>query len=264
MNQDYMPAPQTPAAKVISYLNQIPEDAEVTAKQIAEAMGLEYYNVINLGQTYINAGYLVREKVGVQYFWRRGPRKLDPEFVALHPIIKEVKLDFVPTRRQEQQATKEDGEMDNQIRVGAVLSETGFNPGPVQGKNESSSLVKKFAEPTNVRPDVDMTDEQWDDVTRGRTSPVSAPPPEPDEEVPLMVRARNTLVDNPPPKPEARAKTETMRVPVVSQEMKIGIFSDGSLVIQRGSKIETYNPAETAKLCRFMDRMMLKNFSVQE
>jgi len=263
---EYVPAPQTTAAKIISYLNQIPEGAEVTTKQIAEAMGLEYFQVINMSNIYFNAGYILREKAGVQYFWRRGPRKLDPELVAMHPIVKHVELDFVPTRKT-QEPKKEDGEVSEQIRVGQVLETNGFNPGPPQGKPESSSLVKKFSEPTQVRDTndgtSDMSDDEWDDVTRGRTGSVAKTAPVEDE-VPPMVRTRNSLINDPPAKPEPRAKTETMRVPVVATDMKIGIFSDGSLTIQRGAKVDVYSPAEAAKLCRFMDRMMLKNFSIKE
>jgi len=223
---DYLPGVGTSAAKIISYLHLIPEDAEVGSATISEATGVSSADIINSGDRCVMAGYMLRTKVGYKYFYKRGHKSPPQEYIERHRPAKMPELDYVPKATNGHEGAA-------QIVVGQVMG-SGFNPGPPQGKPEESSLTKKFADPRIL-----------DDEERS----------------PVMEMRDKIMTEGVPP---AREKTKMMKVPVAATDMKVGIFSDGSLTIERRGRTENYSPEEVVTLVRFLDRMMLKNGSIAQ
>jgi len=78
-------------------------------------------------------------------------------------------------------------------------------------------------------------------LREAQAAPPVQRPPSP-AEVPARPSAR---LDHAAPVPPAR-------------EMRVGVWSDGSIAIERHGRVETYSPTETAQLMRFFDRFLLR------
>lgn len=61
----------------------------------------------------------------------------------------------------------------------------------------------------------------------------------------------------PAPEPQPRADR---RVPATTAErdLRVGLWSDGSICIERAGRVESYSPTEAAQLMRFFDRFLMR------
>lgn len=60
-----------------------------------------------------------------------------------------------------------------------------------------------------------------------------------------------------PPAPAQEAASKPARKAAPSA-LRVGVWSDGSLVIERAGRVETYTPEETLQLVKILDRMLMK------
>lgn len=103
--------------------------------------------------------------------------------------------------------------------------------------------------------------------TRSLSDRFSAPRVVPDgHDSAIVLTARNALVGAPQPErvtPQDTAPVSTETAPPlrypkpVPPALRAGIWSDGSLAIERNGRIETYTPEETQYLLRFLTRTLL-------
>lgn len=228
MTHEYTPSTGSVVAYVVSLLHSMPIGVELDTGTIAEALDCGIPNIISGTGAAVTHGYIIREKVGGRYLWRRGGSQVDDSFIAAHPPKNKVNVD--PSLRATLEAAAA-----SRPPAPYVPAST---PAPAP---REQSLSERFAVPRLIPGDDEIPVMA---IHKAMTTP---PPPAAPEPVIDVVPA-------PTRKPRAAAPEP--------QGIRAGLWSDGSMSIERSGRVESFTPEETTYLMRFFDKMLLRNRDV--
>ncbi len=231
MIKDYLPTPGVVAAYVVGFLHSLAIGVEVDTGTIAEAIASSIPAVISGTGAAVSAGLIVREKVGNRYLWRRGPTQVPDAYIAEH--MPKVKVHIEPDLRKTLEAKE--------------AKDAARPPGPAPAPApREPSLTERFANPLVIPGEFE---EHPVLVIRKAM--------EADKEAALAVAPPQEQEE-----PPARRRTAAHAGPAPAPSMRAGLWSDGSLHIERGGRVETFTPSETQYLMRFLDGMLLRTRDV--